>query len=1063
MNQLHVDATAARKPLLLATLFGTALLAGCGGGGSPSLTQDMQIVEAGNGFGQLLPHRVFTLADGQPTSQITLIRTMADLMENVTPTNPILPNTPFEVGPVLPTGDAGNHYFFIRFTQDIDLTSLFDQSPNSTSDSNLLGSVQLVGTDPDSGVTLPISARFFVDGFTVGRTAGPDGLLPFEQWVAPAGNSPVALEIDGEFPGLGFPGTQIGFPGAAALVRPDTLVAVADLEVSQAGSSGDLTTLDAFPQGLQLKLEVGTGLRSTSGNPLISPGVASSTVGLDTIQPELTISTQSIPEINPGAGMTDVDPQTTISVNFSEPVQPTTIGALANGQPPADSSAIEITFGPDVNQTEVPYNLRPFSVFDLTSFELIPGFAFPGSGPAGATCGTFSEVEISVNADQITDLVSNINEQTASTTFETGDGPGLVNAPVAPDVIYLMRSGSDPGVSVLDLNGFGQSTGNFAFDPLDPAVEGASNFPNNPNVATQANLLIPPLANGECTFNGGSQGVFSLTTDSSLNNKLIRAPLINAVGDMMIGQPLDITFNNGPPPFGCQAGTPNLCASTGLKVPSGNAFGSGLAPAQPGQISIIPPGTGNLISWAPHPNPPPLVFPPPCTSPLIAGQEPTSIDTVVVNLLTPLGDPFGSPEDGIPPQGLLANTQNVYFLGPSLPQPDPSLCTPYSIRQQVGHFLYMIDPVSREIVVLNSNRFSVIDRISLPDPTSLAMSPNVDILAVTNRTANLVSLIDIDPRSATFHEVIQTVPVGEGPFGIAWQPDNEDILVCNELDNSMSIISVFSLEVRETITTALNRPFEVAVAPRQGGQGGVSVNVVSFHLNRSVYFAYILNRTGRVSFFESGPNGPNGYGTDTVVGQAPFIFDSPQAIALDIGSTTANFFVLHQNPLNGDGSQSGLGGGAVSQISVTGTPGLLPLSATSGLTINLSTRQVDFNVLLSVGEDVLTGVPVDLAFDNQVNFGGVFGVSSIFSPGTPVPANHKGLVTTANTFGFGAGPGYTPRFMFVAIPNSSEGTGAVDVLELNGGLSRFDVNAFQPGIQSVSASGVTRLSDYFRQ
>ena len=29
----------------------------------------------------------------------------------------------------------------------------------------------------------------------------------------------------------------------------------------------------------------------------------------------------------------------------------------------------------------------------------------------------------------------------------------------------------------------------------------------------------------------------------------------------------------------------------------------------------------NIISWAPHPNPPPLQFPPLCATPFIGGQE----------------------------------------------------------------------------------------------------------------------------------------------------------------------------------------------------------------------------------------------------------------------------------------------------------------------------------------------------------------------------------------------------------------------------------------------------------
>ncbi len=48
------------------------------------------------------------------------------------------------------------------------------------------------------------------------------------------------------------------------------------------------------------------------------------------------------------------------------------------------------------------------------------------------------------------------NDQTVA--FTTTIGPGIVNAPVAPDAIYVGIGGSNPGVAVIDLNGFGQST-----------------------------------------------------------------------------------------------------------------------------------------------------------------------------------------------------------------------------------------------------------------------------------------------------------------------------------------------------------------------------------------------------------------------------------------------------------------------------------------------------------------------------------------------------------------------------------------------------------------------------
>ena len=293
-----------------------------------------------------------------------------------------------------------------------------------------------------------------------------------------------------------------------------------------------------------------------------------------------------------------------------------------------------------------------------------------------------------------------------------------------------------------------------------------------------------------------------------------------------------------------------------------------------------------MISWAPHPNPPPLTFPPLCVSPFIGGQEPTSIDSQtagLINLLTPGSFPQGDPTAQKPPQGVLSSEQNAFFEGPGSPQTQITSCATYQIRQQIGNFLYVLDRIRREIVVLNSNRFNVIERIPVSDPTSMAMSPDLIYIAVSNQGTNTVSFIDIDPSSATFHEVVKTTQVGIGPSGIAWEPDNEDILCCNELDGSVSLISATSLEVRKTVANQVSAPFEVAITPRQ----------MNFGFNRQVYFAYIIDRNGKVSIFESGPNGSGGWGMDDIVGQPPFTFPNPKAIQPDHIALISGTWIVH--------------------------------------------------------------------------------------------------------------------------------------------------------------------------
>lgn len=1032
-----------------------ALLSGCGGGGggtSSGSAATMDIEQVANGFGQILPHtaRRIDPASGQPTQTVISLRRNEDILANIVPGNNVLPPAQWPIAAVLPTGDVGNHFIYAEFRQDIDIDSVLSPLPSSQAEFGLTGAISLVAQDPGTGLTAPVPCRVFVNGFTyAGTPSGTPPLLQLQHWVELDANGvPDVLDVGGTTPGDGFPGTVTNFAGSNKLISPRTICFVADTD-------NNLATVDSFPTGREIKLRITTAVRSTNGAFLRNAGLACSTVGPDTIRPEVSVTPPPLnsPVITPGQGDANVDPLTDVVVEFTEPIQPLTLGSLATGRPPLPSASAAITFGPSATLVNVPFSVLPVSPFDLTKMRLIPAFNFPGEGPPDLQCGLFNRVNVAVNGGTFQDLAANTNVLGGTTFFDTGAGPGFVNAPVNPDTIYLGRSGATPGLSIIDLNGFGQTTGVPTFDPTFLTfAEGNSNFPNNPNVKLQGSLLRPPLQPGSCTFNGGSAGVFTLTLDSVLSNLLVRAPLLTSIGDMMLGHALDSSFNNGPAPFGCQAGGGNLCAIDGKKVINPAVNGNVTAPAIAGQINgIIGTGAENLSSWAPHPNPPPLVFPPICVAPFINGQEPTSVDTPVTNLLGP-GNPFGNPLQGVPPSGLLTPEQNAHFQGPSLPGPaTPAGCTPYMVRQQVGMYMYMIDRGRREIVVLNSNRMTVIDRIQTADPTTLAMSPNLNLLAVVNQLGNTVSFIDIDPASATFHQVVQTTAVGRRPRGIAWDPGNEDVLVCNEEEGNVSIISASSLLVRKTVSSQLSEPFDVAITPRQ----------FNFGFTRGVYFAYIVNRNGRVAIFESGPNTVNGWGYDDVIGIATQTFRNPKAIQPDQVDLRSSVWIAHEGVIDTANDQPGpFGTGAMSRLAiVSGLSGALLLNVQSLFIPQF--RDMFLGVEVSVGAPTLSGVPVDMAFDNQRSLSALPNVTSPFSAGSPQPINGKQMVRVV------PGPATvncsTPRYMFVAVPNPTAGSGVVDCVRIDQGTTRTDTNPFQNGIQSIPAPNATVVMDYFRQ
>ncbi|MFT7669881.1 MAG: DNA-binding beta-propeller fold protein YncE [Planctomycetota bacterium] len=1049
MKQLKIDAAACR---LSATVLLAAGLAGCSGGsnanGTAGPTHSLSYVSTG--FAELLPHKAFSLETaGSPGGgQIISLRTIDDVLNNITTTNLVQTVPTYPLMAQLPSGDPGNQYIFAKFSGAVDFNSIMSSSPGLLESNSLSGTVVVSALDPVNGGATVIRGRVFIGGSTYGDTvSGSPAVLTWEKWIDSTGNAIGLGPQNDQFPGLGFPGTETTFSGQNELLGEDSIVFVVD-------SDRDLSTHETFPSGVQIRMEISRAVLDLEGRPLAHSALATTTVGPDTLLPEILSSPPPLqtPRVTPGGGETDVDPLTSIVFEFSEAIQPTTLGDLLSSEVPGLSSAISVMFGPASSVVNVPFHVAPLSPYDLTRWELTPAFNFPGSGPPSQECGIFNLVDIVISGGHIKDLVGNTNSISAITNFTTGEGPGVVNVPVTPDTIYLGRSGGSPGISVIDLNGFGQGTGNPTFDPSNPVIQGNSNYPNNPNVNLQGTAMRPPLAAGTCTVDGGSSGVFTLSLDSSLNEFVARSPVMQSVGDMMLGYSLDVAFNNAPAPFGCQGTSGgNLCAADGFKEVAAQIDGSTLGPATgtTGGTQVLISGGPNMVSWSVHPNPPPLIFPPLCISPFIGGQEPTSVDTVPPNLLV-TGDPFGNPSVGAPPNGLLVTTTNVFFQGPSLPASTTQACAPYGLRQQIGQFLYVMDRARNEILVLNSNRMTVIDRILVPDPTALAIGTNLDLLAISSQSTNSVTFIDIDPASSNFHQVVKTVAVGTAPRGIAWEPGNEDILVCNEGDSSLSVISAFSLAVRKVVSSNLDRPFDVVITPRQNGFGFL----------RNVYFGYIIGRNGRVAVFESGPNSVNGWGYDDIVGSIPILFRNPKTLQPDHEEIRSGFWVVHEGPLD-VGSFELTGSpteGAITNISAEAAiPGQLLINFTSLLIPQF--RDMSYGIKVSLGEDKLTGVPVDIAFDNMTNLGGISNWATNFSAGSPIPLNGKSVVRQAG----GGLPTNIPRFMFAAVPSPTLGLGGVDVILLDGAYQRFDTNAFEPGVQSVNAIGTTVMMDYFRQ
>ncbi len=171
------------------------LLPACGGviksSDSSSDTEgQMTLNECSNGFGQLVPYTVHKLSNGVPTSQIISIRTVAELVDNVTPANPILPPPQFPETALLPSGLAGNHFIYANLTQAIDVSTVLEPSPGGLATSGLTGAVTVTAVDPLTGDAQTIPGRAFIDGQTYELPIQANGQLTLQRWVEldPFGN-----------------------------------------------------------------------------------------------------------------------------------------------------------------------------------------------------------------------------------------------------------------------------------------------------------------------------------------------------------------------------------------------------------------------------------------------------------------------------------------------------------------------------------------------------------------------------------------------------------------------------------------------------------------------------------------------------------------------------------------------------------------------------------------------------------------------------------------------------------------------------------------------------------
>ena len=990
------------KSLSLGASLGLALvLVGCSGGstGDRDNRGDFKVNLISNGIGTIYPYRIREADSfGNPTTEVLNIESEQILQDNVTGNNGVLPVATFSTAAVLPNGLDGNHFIHFEFSHKLDVDSILSDLLANQTNSGLTGALSVLAYDPVTETSQSLAGRGFVNGVTYYNEGG---VLVKTLAVTDDGNDGVEV-VDAR--ANGFP----NYPGAADLVGKKSFTFVADT------NDNLLEPFETFPDDRLIRLVVTAAVLDTEGHILEQEICTATTVGADPLPPEvLGYTTAGDPSLNslqisPGSGQTGIDTTTTVLVRFNKPVQPGEVGSFFDPQqltPPSGGLTLSVTAAAVTFQ--VIYHADPFNYGDLCNYVITPAYNLPG----------LSDVDVIVQNTTINSLNNMLVGDSVTTRFSTSQGPGLINAPVVPEAIYVGVGGAEPGVSVIDLNGFGQGTGD-----IDN-----TRFPLNPNIGVPG--VTPPLSEGTSNLDAGSGGALTLVRDTNLSTLLLREPIVGEVTDIHIGGPLDLVFNN-------ENINPNATRANQVN------------PFALGQMA------GNSVTVPPHPNPPRLKFPPDNPARAIFGEEPTvtsssgppgNIFTAVPPCLnSPLnqlvqGNPFATTAGQV---GTFGVQLMGAFVGPNppplSPPPPPPFC-PFTSRQQVGHFLYVLDRDNRQIVVVNSNRFTVLDTIRLSDPVSMAMSPNMTRLGVTNFSSATVSFIDIDPLSPSFHQVVTETRVERGPTGISWQPDGEVVLVVSTDANFLTVINATDFTVRRAVGGFLNAPIDIIVTERYQQTGNAS----------GVYYAYILNGNGTVAIYESGPDGVNGIGFNDIIGTVTSAnFPRAQSMYYDFLTQNGGVFIGHVDER---------GQGQVSRLALTSTPFLPQLlnPSSGGFILPPTYRQKQWTVTQRIGglsattpvRDLLSGNSViDLATDEMFNFGA--------APGQPTPFNLAFRVTpyfhsgkhTLKTLGGGFLFAAVPRLIFVALSDK----GKVDVFEIETGRKVTTIDV--PGVRVVASN-----------
>ena len=172
-----------------------------------------------------------------------------------------------------------------------------------------------------------------------------------------------------------------------------------------------------------------------------------------------------------------------------------------------------------------------------------------------------------------------------------------------------------------------------------------------------------------------------------------------------------------------------------------------------------------------------------------------------------------------------------------------------------GAFVYVANRGSGNVSVIETETNTVVKTINVDGTRAheIDIASDGAFAYVTTSSNNThpgkLSVIDTDPASMNFNTVVDTVPIGVFPVGVAVTPNQSLVFAVNNVSNTVSVIETVTNTVVKTIGISGARPEGIAITP-DGALAYVTQTTLDSVVVISTVAPYVIVDTIQVS---SGP------------------------------------------------------------------------------------------------------------------------------------------------------------------------------------------------------------------